>query len=171
MQPVWYRCYKCLCLNSWYNWWYGRQFIWGTTSVFDTFHKHHMKISLINFSAEVGREGTLKPIIANERLPEIGNDNEVKLNLAQFECLETLVTNQSLIYIYIYNIQSRLNSGNFCYHSIDNWYCDWLRTGRPRGRSSIPGRIKTFHFPMSCRPALGSTKPPIQWVMGALPRG
>jgi hypothetical protein len=33
-----------------------------------------------------------------------------------------------------------------------------------RGRSSIPGRVKTFLFPKSSRPALGSTQPPIQWV-------
>jgi hypothetical protein len=26
---------------------------------------------------------------------------------------------------------------------------DWLRAGRPRGRSSSPGRVKTFHFSVS----------------------
>jgi hypothetical protein len=42
---------------------------------------------------------------------------------------------------------------------------DWLRAGRPRGRSSFPGKSKNFHF-ISSRPALGYTQPPIQWVPG-----
>jgi hypothetical protein len=50
-------------------------------------------------------------------------------------------------------------------------YSDWLRAGRPRGRSSSPGGVKNFHSYMSCRPALGPTKPPIQWVPGALSPG
>jgi hypothetical protein len=33
---------------------------------------------------------------------------------------------------------------------------------------SSPGRIKNFLFSTSSRPVLGSTKPPIRWVMGAL---
>jgi hypothetical protein len=41
-------------------------------------------------------------------------------------------------------------------------YSDWLRAGRPRGRSSSPGRTKNFLFSKSSRPALGSTQPPIQ---------
>jgi hypothetical protein len=40
--------------------------------------------------------------------------------------------------------------------------------GRPRGRSSSPGRIKNFLFSKSSRPGLRSTQPPIQWVPGAL---
>jgi hypothetical protein len=31
--------------------------------------------------------------------------------------------------------------------------------------------VKIFHFCMSSRPALGSTKPPIQWVPGAISLG
>jgi hypothetical protein len=50
----------------------------------------------------------------------------------------------------------------------DNWYRDWLRAGRPRGRGSSPGRIKNFHFSMSSRLTVGSTQSPIQWVPGAL---
>jgi hypothetical protein len=30
-----------------------------------------------------------------------------------------------------------------------------------------PGRVKNFHFSISSRPTLGSTKPPVQWVLGA----
>jgi hypothetical protein len=44
---------------------------------------------------------------------------------------------------------------------------DWLVAGRLRGRSSSPGGVKNFHFSMSSRPALGSTQPPIQCVLGA----
>jgi hypothetical protein len=47
----------------------------------------------------------------------------------------------------------------------------WLQAGRLRGRGSSPSRVKNFHFSMSSRPALGSTQPPIQWVLGALSRG
>jgi hypothetical protein len=43
---------------------------------------------------------------------------------------------------------------------------DWLRTERPRGRNSSPGRVKNFLFSTSSRPALGPTQPPIQWVLG-----
>jgi hypothetical protein len=43
--------------------------------------------------------------------------------------------------------------------------------GRPRGRSSDPGGVKNFHFSMSSRGALGSTKSPTQWVLGAFSPG
>jgi hypothetical protein len=39
------------------------------------FHKYHMKMLLGDFNAKVGREDTLKPIIGNESLHEISNDN------------------------------------------------------------------------------------------------
>jgi hypothetical protein len=42
-------------------------------------------------------------------------------------------------------------------------YGDWLRAGRPMGRSSSPGTVKNFFFSMSSRPALGPTQLPIQW--------
>jgi hypothetical protein len=59
------------------------------------------------------------------------------------------------------------------YHCGERSYCDlmysdWLRAGRPRGRSSSPGRIMNFLFSKSSRSALGPTQPPIQWVPGAL---
>jgi hypothetical protein len=47
-------------------------------------------------------------------------------------------------------------------------YSDWLRARRLRGRSSSPGRVKKFTSPY---PALGPTRPPIQWVPRALSPG
>jgi hypothetical protein len=45
---------------------------------------------------------------------------------------------------------------------------DWLRAGRPRGRSSSPSRGKNFLFSMSFRQVLDPTQPPIQWVPGVI---
>jgi hypothetical protein len=45
-------------------------------------------------------------------------------------------------------------------------YGDWLRAGRPRGRSSSPRTVMNCNFSMSSRPALGSSQPPIKWVPG-----
>jgi hypothetical protein len=50
-------------------------------------------------------------------------------------------------------------------------YSDRLRTGRPRGRSSSPGRGKIFLIFTSSRPVLGPTQHPIQWVLEALSPG
>jgi hypothetical protein len=48
---------------------------------------------------------------------------------------------------------------------------DWLRTGRPRGRSSSPFRGETFLLFMFSRPALGSTQSSNQWIPRALSPG
>jgi hypothetical protein len=45
---------------------------------------------------------------------------------------------------------------------------DWRRTGRLRGQSTSPGRVRNFLFSSSSRPALGPIHLPIQWVPGAL---
>jgi hypothetical protein len=50
-------------------------------------------------------------------------------------------------------------------------YNDWLRAGRPRGRSLSPSRVKNFLFSTSSRPVLRPNQPPIQWVPGALSSG
>jgi hypothetical protein len=47
--------------------------------VFDKFHQYHMKILLGDFYAKVGKEDIFKPIIGNEGLHEISNDNGVRL--------------------------------------------------------------------------------------------
>jgi hypothetical protein len=47
--------------------------------VFDKFRKYHMKILLGDFNAKVGREDIFKPIIGNESLREISNDNGVTI--------------------------------------------------------------------------------------------
>jgi hypothetical protein len=44
----------------------------------------------------------------------------------------------------------------------------YLRAGRPRCRSSSPGKVKNVHFSISYRPVLGATQPPIQKVPKAL---
>jgi hypothetical protein len=59
-------------------------------------------------------------------------------------------------------------------HKEPGWrsrYSDWVRAWRLRGRSSSPGWVNNFLFSKSSRPALGSTEPPIQWVLGALSPG
>jgi hypothetical protein len=48
---------------------------------------------------------------------------------------------------------------------------DWLRTGRPRGRSWNPCMVKNFLFSTLTTPAAGPTQPPIQWVPGTLSQG
>jgi hypothetical protein len=48
---------------------------------------------------------------------------------------------------------------------------DWLRAGRPRGRSSSPARVKIFLFSTSSRPALRPIQLPIQWVPVAVSPG
>jgi hypothetical protein len=47
--------------------------------VFNKFPKYHMKILLVGFRAEVGREDIFKPTIGNEGLHEIGNNNGVRV--------------------------------------------------------------------------------------------
>jgi hypothetical protein len=49
-----------------------------------------------------------------------------------------------------------------------NFSKNYLRAGRPRGRSSSPSRVKNFLFSKSSRSALRTTHPPILWVPGAL---
>jgi hypothetical protein len=48
---------------------------------------------------------------------------------------------------------------------------DWLWTGRLMSWSWSPDGVKNFNFSLLFRPALGSTQPPIQWALGALPQG
>jgi hypothetical protein len=44
---------------------------------FNKFSKHHMKIVLEDFNAKIGKEDIVKPIIWNEGLHKISNDNGV----------------------------------------------------------------------------------------------
>jgi hypothetical protein len=50
-------------------------------------------------------------------------------------------------------------------------YCDWLRAGQQRDRSSGPGRVKDLQFSVPSKPALGSTQRLIVWGAGAFPPG
>jgi hypothetical protein len=47
--------------------------------VFYHFPRYHMKIMLGDFNAKVGREDIFKPIIGNESLHEVSNDNGVRV--------------------------------------------------------------------------------------------
>jgi len=47
--------------------------------VFDQFPKYHMKVSLGDFNAKVGRENIFKPTIGQESLHQDKNDNGVRL--------------------------------------------------------------------------------------------
>jgi hypothetical protein len=47
--------------------------------VSDQFPRNHMKILLGNFNAKVGSEDIFKPIIGNESLHEVSNDNGVRV--------------------------------------------------------------------------------------------
>jgi hypothetical protein len=57
--------------------------------VFDQFPRYHMKILLGDFNAKVGREGIFKPIIGNESLHEVSNDNGVRV--ANFATSKNLI--------------------------------------------------------------------------------
>jgi hypothetical protein len=50
-------------------------------------------------------------------------------------------------------------------------YSDWLRAGRPRGRSSRPDSVKIFLFSTWSRPALEPTHPPLHLAPEALSSG
>jgi hypothetical protein len=69
-------------------------------------------------------------------------------------------------------VQIRFENGIIELQSQDNSsrYSDWLWAGL-RGRSLSLSRVKNFLFSKSSRPALGSTQPPIQWVLGPLSLG
>jgi hypothetical protein len=66
---------------------------------------------------------------------------------------------------FILHISTQINSDR------ESRYSDYLRAGRPRGRSSSPGRVKNFLFSRSASPVLRSTQPPVQWVPGTLSPG
>jgi hypothetical protein len=56
-------------------------------------------------------------------------------------------------------------------HGQCSRYSDWLRAGRLRGRSSSPGKDKSFLFSTSSRLILGPTQPSIQRVPRVLSPG
>jgi len=47
--------------------------------VFDQFPKYYMKILLGDFNAKLGREDIFKPIIGQESLHQVSNENGVRL--------------------------------------------------------------------------------------------
>jgi hypothetical protein len=84
------------------------------------------------------------------------------LEFSYFQFLNVFVIKLNHLYVYYIHLREPENLSRFN---------DWLRAGRPRGRSSSPSKVKKFLFSTSSRPALRSTQPPIQWVPGALPQG
>ena len=46
-----------------------------------------------------------------------------------------------------------------------------LRAGRSGNHGSIPGKEQIYLFSKESRPALGPTRPPIQWAPGPLSPG
>jgi hypothetical protein len=81
--------------------------------------------SLINASKEVGLEINIEKTkyMLLFRHQNVGQNRDIKIatrlfeNLSQFKCLGTTVTNQNLIQE---EIKRRFNSGNACYHSVQN---------------------------------------------------
>jgi hypothetical protein len=76
---------------------------------------------------------------------------------------------------YLYPEAMRPGKGvNFCFYTNIIRSRDTvvgIAAGRPRGRSSSPGRVNNFLFSKFSRPALRTTQPPIQWVPEALSQG
>jgi hypothetical protein len=83
----------------------------------DTIKKH--TTTLIGSSKEADLEVNVKKTdyMLPSRRQGIKIVNRSFENMAQFKCLGTIVTNQNLIQE---EIKRRLNSGNACYHSVQN---------------------------------------------------
>jgi hypothetical protein len=89
----------------------------------DTINKNTQ--TLIDASKEVGLEVNIEKTkyMLMSRDQNAGQNQEIKIgnrsfeNVSQFKYLEMTVTNQNLIQE---EIKSRLNSGNACYHSVQN---------------------------------------------------
>jgi hypothetical protein len=59
-----------------------------------------------------------------------------------------------------------------CMNRISNSFHGEQSFGRSQFRGSIPGRgLRIILFSTASRPALVSTQPPFQWVLGALSLG
>jgi hypothetical protein len=81
--------------------------------------------TLIDESKEVGLEvnveKTKNMLVSRDK--NAGQNRDIKIgnisfeNVSQFKCLGTTVTNQNLIQE---KLKRRLNSGNACYHSVQN---------------------------------------------------
>jgi len=62
--------------------------------VFDHFPKSYMKILLGDFNAKVGREDIFKPIIGQESLHQVSNDNGVRI--VNFATLKNLLVKSTI---------------------------------------------------------------------------
>jgi hypothetical protein len=87
--------------------------------------------TLIDASKEVGLEINIEKTkyMLLSRHQNVGQNQDIKRakrlfeNAPQFKYLGTTVTNQNLIQE---EIKRRLNSGNACYHSVQNFLSSWL---------------------------------------------
>jgi hypothetical protein len=90
-----------------------------------TFHALDSTETLIDVSKEVGLEINAEKTkyMLLSRHQNVGQNRYIKIanrsfeNMSQFKYLGTTVTNQNLIQE---EIKRRLNSGNACYHSVQN---------------------------------------------------
>jgi hypothetical protein len=89
--------------------------------------------SLIDASKEIGLEINVEKTkyMLLSRHQNVGQNQDIKMtnrsfeNVSQFKYLGTTVTNQNLIQE---EIKRRLNSGNACYHSVQNLLSSRLLT-------------------------------------------
>jgi hypothetical protein len=93
--------------------------------IFDKFPKYHMKILLGDFNAKVGREDIFKPLIGNKNLPEISNNNGVRV--VNFATSKNLIV-KSMVFPHCNIHKCTLTSPNGKIHNdIDNILIDRQR--------------------------------------------
>jgi hypothetical protein len=103
--------------------------------------------ALIDVSKEVGLEINVEKTkyMLLSRQQNVGQNRDIRIanrsfeNVSQFKYLETTVTNQNLIQE---EIKRRLNSGNACYHSVQN-----LLSSRLLSKNLKIRIYKTIHTP------------------------
>jgi hypothetical protein len=90
--------------------------------------------------------------------------NNVSLSCSFCELSVTIMRSCIISVLYSASLKKPVITSRFIFinfpvlaNSISR-YGDWLRAGRPRGRSSSPDRVKNFLFSKSSRPSLGSTQ-------------
>jgi hypothetical protein len=100
--------------------------------VFDKFPKYHMEILLRDFNAEESKEDIFKPIIGNESLHEISNDNGVRiLNFATSKNLtvkSTMFPHRNIHKVTWWECQKKRSLGRLERKRVDNIKMDFRET-------------------------------------------